>query len=603
MKFPYESFRKGQRESIERVRKNLGKLIVLKAPTGFGKTIVALLGHTNVEKVLYVVRTRNEMAPVIKELRKLNESFTIVFSGRRMCPLLPKKNVRPEDFWINCKLVRTKGLCHYYQRLEEIDYDMIQDILKFSSSDPHELSLSIAKNLDVCPFFALTGLIKYSKYVVATYPYLFREEVFKTAFSDVGLDDYYVIIDEAHIILNPQTLFEEELSEGDVTEAMKEVRSYSVGEEIWNYLSSLKEVISKLRSERLKRIDKSIVYPGEGIKQLIEDAILDIRLRKLRELMSSSASELMSISTKLSKVAKFLLYASNDSFSIYGQVIGEGIKVIKALPTDYTPLRERLKIAKGVLLMSGTIPPKEVVDYILSADTYYIDVEGDYGRVFPRSNIFVCVYREVTSSYRYRGTEMYLRYGKLIELISKYSPRGVVLVIYPSYSFMNEVLSNIIIEDASQIIEGRETNIASVVNNVLKGEKVVIHAVAGGKLSEGIEIIDPSTSRSLIKVVVIAGVPYPQPDDYVSDLRSKLEREMPSNVASRLVMDVPATIKVLQSIGRAIRSEYDRAFIVLADRRFLLPRIRKLLNLSYDLVSSNIKVLANYLKRFHEGTL
>ncbi len=603
MKFPYEKFRKGQEESINRIMKNLGKFIVFKAPTGFGKTIVALLSHLRANKVLYVVRTRNEMTPVIRELRKLNEPFTIVFSGRRMCPLLPKKNIRPEDFWINCKLVRTRGLCHYYQRLEDVDYDIVSDILKYSHEDPHEITRAIVRNLDACPFFALTNLIKYSKFVVATYPYLFREEVFKTAFSDVALDDYYVIIDEAHIVLNPQSLFEEEINENDVIESMKEVRNYGVGEEIWNYLSNLKDIMSKLRSDRLRRLDKSIIYPGEGIKQLLEDAILDIRLRKLQELISTSASELMSISTKLSKIVKFLHYASSDSFNVYGQVVGEGIKVIKALPIDYKPLKDRLKIVKGVLLMSGTMPPKEIVDYILSSDTYYIDVESDYGRIFPRSNLFISVFKEVTSSYRYRNESMYMKYSELIESIVEASPRGAILVIYPSYNFMNNVVSNVIVSNTIQVVEGKETILADVINRAIEGDKVVIHAVAGGKLSEGIEIRDPSKGLSLIKVVVIAGVPYPQPDDYIQDLRRRLESELPQEVARKLVMDVPAVIKVLQAIGRAIRSEKDRAFIVLADRRFLTPKLRKLLNLSYDLICSNIKILVNYLRRFHEGIL
>ena len=253
--------------------------------------------------------------------------------------------------------------------------------------------------------------------------------------------------------------------------------------------------------------------------------------------------------------------------------------------------------------MSGTMPPKEIVDYIISSDTYYIDVESDYGRIFPRSNLFISVFREVTSSYRYRNESMYMKYSELIVSIVEASPKGAILVIYPSYNFMNNIVSNVIVSNAIQVIEGKETILADVISRAVRGDKVVIHAVAGGKLSEGIEIRDPSKGLSLIKVVVIAGVPYPQPDDYIHDLRRRLENELPQDVARKLVMDVPAVIKVLQAIGRAIRSEKDRAFIVLADRRFLTPKLRKLLNLSYDLICSNIKILVNYLRRFHEGTL
>ena len=69
-------------------------------------------------------------------------------------------------------------------------------------------------------------------------------------------------------------------------------------------------------------------------------------------------------------------------------------------------------------------------------------------------------------------------------------------------------------------------------------------------------------------------------------------------LADAVVMDVQASIRVVQACGRAIRSEGDRAFIVLADRRYLKRGLRELLGASYDAVLSSLPELLESLRRF-----
>ncbi|MEM2406805.1 MAG: hypothetical protein QXM26_05020, partial [Sulfolobales archaeon] len=66
MRFPYANLRKGQLEVANFIRSRLGGYLAVKAPTGYGKTVVALVGHVGSGRVLYVVRTRNEIAPVVR---------------------------------------------------------------------------------------------------------------------------------------------------------------------------------------------------------------------------------------------------------------------------------------------------------------------------------------------------------------------------------------------------------------------------------------------------------------------------------------------------------------------------------------------------------
>ncbi len=599
VELPYTKARRGQVEACRRITKYLGKKIVLKAPTGFGKTIVAIVSHSGRGRMLYAVRTINEMAPVIRELRRVNATYSVIFSASRMCPLA--RDVRggePEDFWAGCKILRVRGMCPYFRNVSK-SVGIAEDILKrHSSNDPRVLTATITAKAGSCPFFTLAELAKDAEYVVVTYPYVFREEVFETAFKDVGPDDFYLVLDEAHTLLIPESVVSEEINEVTIEKALKEVRQYGCGEEIWKYLNLLKEVVEAQSSRLLRRISKDEILSDEGIVTILEDALMDIRLKKLVRLVSPT--DAVSLSTKLSRVVKFLRYLKERDFRAYGHVREDSVREVKVLPLGYSYIAGRLSVFKGVLMMSGTMPPPRVLKPICGEDFIYIDVEAEYGRVFPRHNVFFIVVTGVTSSYRSRGEETYGRYAKLITGIVKAVPKGVILAVYPSYTMLSNV-SKHILSECPQFEEGRETKYEDFLRVAKSSSKTLIHCVASGKLSEGLELLDDK-GRSLIKAVVIAGVPYPKPDDYARDFENVMKSVVESSPRT-YVMELPAAIKVMQAAGRAVRSEEDEAAIVLADRRFLNPRLKGLLNVHYDAIAREVEEVGELVRRFLEGRI
>ncbi|MEM1898852.1 MAG: hypothetical protein QXD36_07165, partial [Sulfolobales archaeon] len=111
--FPYDSFRPGQRETLRTCDELLrtSKVLILKAPTGFGKTSVAITLGVSRAPAIHSVRTRNEITPVLRDLtllrRKLSDlKFSFIHSAHNMCPLIRTGGVEAEDFWINCHFLR-----------------------------------------------------------------------------------------------------------------------------------------------------------------------------------------------------------------------------------------------------------------------------------------------------------------------------------------------------------------------------------------------------------------------------------------------------------------------------------------------------------------
>jgi DNA excision repair protein ERCC-2 len=244
--------------------------------------------------------------------------------------------------------------------------------------------------------------------------------------------------------------------------------------------------------------------------------------------------------------------------------------------------------------MSGTLPPKPILDRVVSAESTYLDVEETYGRVFPREGVFYAVYPKLTTSYAYRSTRMFMDYARLVREVYHRCGRAV-LAVYPSYEVMREVV--IYLSDAgSMYVESGRSRISEVVEVLAKEPHTLVNAVAGGKIVEGVEFRDPG-GRSVVDSVVVCGVPYPQPDDYLEDLRVSLEREV-GPLARVVTMDMLAAIRASQAIGRAIRSEADRAYVVLADRRYLKRELRELMGLTYDRVFTDLEELLRSLSSF-----
>jgi DNA excision repair protein ERCC-2 len=92
--------------------------------------------------------------------------------------------------------------------------------------------------------------------------------------------------------------------------------------------------------------------------------------------------------------------------------------------------------------------------------------------------------------------------------------------------------------------------------------KAVLHAIAGGRVSEGLDF--PGAE---MEIAIVAGIPYPKPTAKQRALQHFCEIRFGDGW--RHSVHAPTSRKLQQAIGRLIRSETDRGVAIVLDRRIV----------------------------------
>ncbi|MEM3961144.1 MAG: ATP-dependent DNA helicase [Sulfolobales archaeon] len=594
--FPYERFREGQKESIESILKKYRegvKHVLFRAPTGFGKTSVAIASMMTDPPVIHSVRTRNEIQPVLRDLKILYErkrrsfSYSFIFSAHKMCPLLRRENTDPEDFWIGCQILRALGRCEYYNNLKKISEDEV--LMKISEDViPEVVVQRISRELETCPFFALSKLARESSYVVVTYPYALDPELFSLVFEDRDLSDYSLVLDEAHILTIPSRVYSDDFRIRDLKRSLDEIRRFYGGlEYLEGFLRKLIEIASK-RSEanRVRIIRRDEIGFDESLIEALEDVALDIKKRIFTELLESrGAGEAISRRVHISRVASVLSMLRDSRYEMFVEYDRSGDHVIRVSAVEYSVIADVLGRYKRTLAMSGTPPSVEFLIKLIGLNSVSEVNALDFSSWNPQDSMAVLVTSELSSKYELRGDMIYRAYAEYIEVVRRLIP-DIKMIVYPSYDFMRNILKHIRSDSEKDLVETQEITLGEFLERISKEKDIIMHVVAGGKIAEGVEFIE--NSSSLIKAVFIAGVPYPQPDDYIEELIRRGSKRLEAREFREYVLNNEAYIRTAQALGRAVRSPRDRALAVLGDRRFLSARLRSLLGLRRFRIVKNL---------------
>jgi DNA excision repair protein ERCC-2 len=228
--------------------------------------------------------------------------------------------------------------------------------------------------------------------------------------------------------------------------------------------------------------------------------------------------------------------------------------------------------------MSGTLAPPSMFGDILGMGKSR-RMEKEYPSPFPERNKLVLLEKGITTAYKNRGPEMYRSMAERMVSLSGRIP-GNVAAFFPSYSILHDVKEylwgcpkHLIVEERSMTRTDKE-RVISQLSKARQGNGALLMAVMGGSLSEGVDYKD-----NLLSGVLIIGLPLAPPSLEVKALRGYYRTKFGFALGDDYSYNYPAVNKILQAAGRSIRSESDRAVIVLMEERLKEPRYLKFLPL------------------------
>jgi DNA excision repair protein ERCC-2 len=553
VEFPY-SFREGQREALDFIRKNIGYNICMDAPTGFGKTAVvlsALLPYP----VIWCVRTGNEADRPIEELKIINERlnknfFGFSFRGKKdMCLLAREKEYDDvESVTYLCK--SKKKECRYYENLQ---------FFKIKPEKPLLYSeiIEICRNREVCPYYLQRELLYHADVVSLSYNYIIHPGISWTIRSILPFDECFLVVDEAHNLRLAGNLNSDEITLNTLKNALKEIDEIGNGE-LGGIVSEMLWKVDELREDMLKK--------GE------EERVMDIRTLECKHLnlLKKSGELIRQKRLEEGKPPRSSLYHLADFLITSLKNLAKGVVFIASVEKNNLRierwdmrsaeiLKDKWKLFKGCIFCSGTLKP-------IKAFSETVGLESWKGKSFKAltGKCKSLIIKGVST----RGEELdESEAERYVKLIGKFLKIDANLAIFSaSYRIQNKLLPEILKISDKQVFAERQGMSGDEGRKLLdefKAHGGVLVATMTGRFAEGTDF--PGKE---LEGIFLIGIPFDRMTlrtqlylDYYEELYGKEKGYYYAYV-------VPAMQRASQTLGRALRSKEDKALFVLGDERY-----------------------------------
>ncbi|PKK95515.1 MAG: hypothetical protein CVV60_00795 [Tenericutes bacterium HGW-Tenericutes-5] len=568
LEFPFPEYRLNQREMMAYIYRNIlnqGKLY-LEAPTGIGKTIASLFAGLKAinkprQKIFYNTAKNDGKKVVIDTIRLLEEKGLVtksieITAKDSMC-FLDKRDCDPEV----CKYA--KG---YYSRV----FKTIDDVYSNETLLTKELIKAYAKKHTVCPFELSLDLSNYADIIICDYNYVFDPMAHLIRYFE---DDQYnpiLLCDEAHNLVDrSRKMYSSSLTESmfvkalEISRYLKPDPSYEINQ-ILEVFSAAKITLLEVDFVQKEEVNPTLLLYLRKLAVKLDKIFSDDKIKFERQ-------ELQDFYFEVSRFLKINEFYNDDFVYVIERYEEDIIISINCLNASEFINQTIDNHCEAANFFSATLTP---MFYYKSLITSNLGEDISLISDFSQNNLLLLAIDDISTRYKDRDYSI----DKIVQATKALveGKKGNYIIFFPSYAYLNK-LEGILLDEIENVnFISQKRNMFSherdEMMNLFKDQSDVSQVflfVMGGIFGESIDLIGDQLSG-----VLIVGVGLPAIAPFNNILKSHYDLTFDNGFD--YAYTYPGLNKVIQAVGRVIRTKTDRGVALLLDDRFTTRKYLRL---------------------------
>ena len=567
--FPFDQYRFNQRHMMAVIYRNIiaKDIAYIEAPTGLGKTVAAIFSalkaiHQPRQKIFYLTAKNDGKRTALETIRLLEEkglkAKTVEITAKDSVCFLDKRDCDPNV----CPFANG-----YYAKVFKAMKDMHQNASIFS----RQVIAHYARKHEVCPFELSLDISNYSDIVICDYNYVFDPIVHLIRYFEEHAYQPIILVDEAHnLVSRSRDMYSATINKEafetflDVSHLLKPNPSYQV--------KAIIQMFDEVEG-RLDKVDFIREYePNDGLIHKLKLLLVkfdDILSNEALKIGKDEIQELYFLVNRFIKISEYY----NDEFVYLLEKDKEDILIsIKCLNASGF-INEVIENAlESIVFFSATLKPIDYYKNLLTDDS------GSFNRfssAFKPTNLLLLAVDNVSTRYHDREDSI----PRIIETLKAMikPKKGNYIVYFPSYYYMKRVQKVAFeeIEGVQFITQTRD--MTGLERNEMMSQFAedtehtqVFMFVMGGIFGESIDLVG-----DLLSGVLIVGVGLPGLSHYNNVLKAHYDLRFKQGFD--YAYTYPGLNKVIQAVGRVIRTETDQGIAILLDDRFTMRKYMRLM--------------------------
>ncbi len=581
--FPFPATREGQEKLLARSSEILqnNHTLLAEAPTGIGKTISVLYAAVKALprsdgklRLAYLTAkttghesARKAVADLAKSGVRLN---ALAFAARdRLCR--GQKDGSPCDV-ATCPLAQQ----HYDHR-----QDAMRDALDQGWVGIGELR-ALAEKHQVCPSALALDLVPWVDLIVCDYNYVFDPGVRLASLTNEGQRQVALLIDEAHNLPDrARRMFSADINTNQLSKLKQ-----ALGNAHPNCKHALDKIIACIRDasqrEGVNRDSLLLEKLPTGLRAAIGNFLPITDHILTRGEAASYHEDLLEAYFELTTFLKLVDLGNELTHTLLLEQTRQQLR-LRWLCLNPGPLLEQVYEETGpAVIFSATLSPAPYFEHLLGQTSHQTRLQ--LPSPFPPENLGLLVHPGIATTYRKRAES----YDKVAEVLATFAlgKPGHYFAFFSSYDYLRHV------EEQLRLLQRKNLRVLSQSSEMDIDERAAFLknfqeppsqrsrksllglAVLGGVFGEGIDLV----GESLIGVAVVGvGLPQVNPEnDLIKQRFSELDDREDPERGFDFAYTYPGFNRVLQAVGRLIRTESDRGMALLIDERYRQHRYKQL---------------------------